>query len=291
MKTLSLLLAPLLCFTVTIAAAGEIVIKKDIPYLGAERAEKMDAYLPAEDAFKGPAPVVIWIHGGGWMTGSKSAKREQNICRTLAEHGYAAFSIDYHLGKEPLTAETAPWPRNVYDCKSAVRYLRKEAAAFGIHPEKIAVSGGSAGGHLALAVGLSTKDAALNKGGLYLDQSNDVSCIIDFYGPTTIDAKRAPRFTGKTPEETAANVIAGSPVQQVKKDSPPILVAHGTADGTCDIQHSRELVAKMKELGAVHEYLEVEGAPHSFDFQPKQQDLRPAVLEFLGKHLGKPVVR
>lgn len=288
MKTL--LPAPLLLLSVTFAMAGEIEIRKDIPYLGADRKEKMDAYLPA-DAFTRPVPVVVWIHGGGWVSGSKSAKREVNICRTLAENGYAAFSIDYHLGEEKPGPEGAPWPRNLHDCKSALRYIRKEAAAFGIDPARIAVSGGSAGGHLALCVGLTGEDAELKKGGLYAEQSDAVSCIIDFYGPTSVDPKRSHRFTGKTDEETAANVFSGSPVNLVRKDSPPVLVAHGTADKTVDISHSAALVEKMKAAGTVHEYLVVEGAPHTFDLQPKQKDLRPEVLAFLGKYLGKPVKR
>lgn len=266
--------------------AGEIRIEKDIPFLGDGRTEKMDAYLPAEET-KRPVPAVIWIHGGGWISGSKSAKRELNICRTLAENGYAAFSIDYHLADKDAGPEDAPWPRNIEDCKTALRFIREEAARFGIDPRHIAVSGGSAGGHLALCLGLTAEDAALNKGGLYTDQSNAVSCIIDFYGPTVIDEKREPRFAGKTAEETKENVRKGSPVELVAKDSPPILIAHGTKDELCDISHSRNLAAKMKEIGARYEYIEIPGAPHSFDFQPKQQDLRPAVLAFLKKYLAE----
>ncbi|RYD35744.1 MAG: alpha/beta hydrolase [Verrucomicrobiaceae bacterium] len=263
--------------------AGDIRIQKDLPFLGDGRTEKMDAYLPAEDRFPGADPVVIWIHGGGWVGGSKSAKRELNVCRTLAENGYAAFSIDYHVADKEAGPEDAPWPRNIHDCKTALRFIRQEAARFGIDPARVAVSGGSAGAHLALCLGLTADDAELNKGGLYMDQRNDITCIIDFYGPTEIDAKRAPRFAGKTAEETAENIRKGSPVAMVRKDSPPILVVHGTKDALCDISHSRALVEKMKAAGARYEYVEVEGGVHSFDLQPKQQDLRPVVLGFLGK--------
>lgn len=274
------------------ATAAEIEIIKDIPFLGQDREEKMDAYLPKEKGGR-PLPVVIWIHGGGWMTGSKSAARELNICRTLAENGYAAFSIDYKLGKQTeekdgkeAVVTEVPWPQNIYDCKTAVRYVRKEAKRFGIDPEKIAISGGSAGAHLALVVGLTADHAKLNAGGLYTDQSNAISCIMDFYGPTVIEGSRTQRFAGKTPEETAENAKLASPILQVKKDSPPVLVLHGTADKTTDIGFSRYLVAKMKEVGAVHEYLEVPEAGHSFHLQPKQMDLRPVVLAFLAKHLA-----
>ena len=277
---------------VSTAVAGEVEVIKDIPYLGAGRSEKMDAYLP-KNKEGGPRPVVIWIHGGGWVGGSKSAARELNICQTLAENGYAAFSIDYKLGQKTEAKDgqqakvtEVPWPQNIYDCKSAVRFVRKESARFGIDPSRVAISGGSAGAHLALVVGLSAGDAKLNEGGLYTDQSNAISCIIDFYGPTVIEGSRVDFFTGRTPEETAANAKIASPVHQVKKDSPPVLVAHGTADKTTDIGFSQNLVAKMKEVGTVHEYIEVPDAGHSFHFQPKQMDLRPVVLAFLAKHLG-----
>jgi len=299
------------------SAAADVQVQKDIPYLGSDRMQKLDAYLPSAAKFPGPRPVVIWIHGGGWSDGSKAAGREQRICRTLAENGYAAFSIDYlltkHLSKpteaapsssatqgnsKEATEETGdddagdlrvPWPQNLYDCKTAVRFIRKEAARFNIDPNRIAVSGGSAGGHLALMVGLTGNVPELNKGGLYTEQSNNVSCIIDFYGPTEVTAgKRAKKFAGKTPEETAANLRTASPLTHVTKDSPPTLIAHGTKDGTCDIDHSRNLDKAMTAAGAVHQYIEVPGGPHSFDLQPKQMDLRPAVLEFLAKYLGSP---
>ena len=307
--------AALLCAgLMTSVAAADYTVEKDIAYLGSDREQKLDAYLPSTTAFPGPRPAVVWIHGGGWSTGSKSDGREQNICRTLAEHGYAAFSIDYlltkHLTKtpaaqaaggseeaEPEDAAAAgdrpvPWPQNLYDCKTAVRFIRKEAARFRIDPARIAVSGGSAGGQLSLMVGLTGDDAELNHGGLYLEQSSRVSCIIDFYGAAEVTAKkRAWKFAGKTPEETAANLRLASPLTHITKDSPPTLIAHGTKDGTVDIGDSRKIDQALAMAGVPHQFVVVPGGPHSFDLQPKQMDLRPVVLEFLGKYLGDQAQR
>ncbi len=255
------------------AMSAEFELTKDVSYLGAERAEKMDVYLPPAGQFPRPLPVVIWIHGGGWVSGSKSAAREKNICGTLAENGYAAFSIDYVLGKGE--GGKVPWPQNLDDCKSALKYIREHAAEYGIDPSRVAIAGGSAGAHLALMTGLTL-------------ESNRVSCIMDFYGPTWFtDEKRIARFPGNNVDEMTANAKAASPIDFIKKDSPPILVLHGTNDKTCDISYSRELVKKMESLGTVHEYIEVPGAPHSFHLQPKEMDLRPPVLAFLAKHLAK----
>ncbi|MFA6288002.1 MAG: alpha/beta hydrolase [Opitutaceae bacterium] len=298
--------------------AAEYTVQKDIAYLGADRQEKMDAYIPSMK-FPRPLPVVIWIHGGGWSGGSKSGGRERNICQTLAENGYAAFSIDYlvnkNLGKkaakapsapaatteqagdDPSTGDVvekddadakAPWPQNFYDCKSALRFIRKERVQFGIDPARIAVSGGSAGGHLALMLGTTANDAEMNKGGLYTDQSNRVSCILDFYGASAItEQKRIIKFAGKTPEETKANAWAASPVNHLGKDTPPTLILHGTKDGTVSIKYSRDLAKRMEALAIPYQFIEIPGAGHSFDLQPKEMDLRPAVLEFLAKYLGK----
>jgi acetyl esterase/lipase len=298
----------------TAVTAAEVAVEKDIPYLGPERAQKMDAYLPSAEKFPGARPAVIWIHGGGWSSGSKSNKRELNVCTTLAEHGYAAFSIDYLLASHPAKpaasapAATAggaegggeeaapeaagdrpvPWPQNLYDCKTALRYIRQEAARFRIDPARIAVSGGSAGGHLALMVGLTGDDAGLNQGGLYTAQSNRVSCIIDFYGAAEVTAtSRAWKFGGRTPEETAANLRLASPLTHIATGSPPTLIVHGTKDPTVPLEHSRRIDAALTAAGVPHRFIQVPEAGHAFDLQPKEMDLRPAVLEFLGRYLGE----
>jgi acetyl esterase/lipase len=288
---------------------GDFKKEMNIAYLGSDREEKMDAYLPSEK-FSRPVPAVIWIHGGGWSGGDKAQKRELNVCQTLAENGYATFSINYQLGKKPGKTQTStdamdtpavagagesgeeqassPWPQNFYDCKSALRYIRSEAKRFGIDPQRIAVSGGSAGGHLALLVGVTGNVPEMNTGGLYTEQSNAVSCIIDFYGVFEITTKgRERKFAGATPEETAVNVRKASPREYLTKEIPPVLVVHGDKDGVVPVTYSRNLAKRLEELGATYQYVEIPGAPHSFDLQPKERDLRPVVLEFLERYLKK----
>jgi len=290
--------------------ADEVKIIKDVAFLGADRTEKLDVYLPP-DKFVRPLPALIWIHGGAWVHGDKGGEREKNIGENLAKNGYVVVSINYKLGKNspgvpsdppvsqdpppsaPLTVASPqadiPWPQNIADCKSALRYIRKEAAQYGIDPNRIAVGGGSAGGHLCLVLGLSGNSPEMNKLGLYPEQNSKVSCIIDFYGATEfVIPRRIDIVSGATPEETAKNIKAATPATYLAKDSPPVLVVHGDADQTVSIESSKRLVDAMEKMGIPHQFIIVPGAPHAFDFQPKQMDLRPAVLEFLAKYLGKP---
>ncbi|MDR1282893.1 MAG: alpha/beta hydrolase, partial [Opitutaceae bacterium] len=281
--------------TAAAAAAAAPRIESDVSYLGPGRSKKLDAWLPDAAAFPGPHPAVLLIHGGGWSGGDKAAAREKNIGATLTAHGYAVFSINYLLNtweKDPVTGKRKltrlAWPQNLYDCKTALRFIRANAARYNIDAAHIAVMGGSAGGHLALLVGATARHEEFNRHGLYTDQTNAVSAIIDFYGDYDIRGRHVSPFAGATPEETAANEQAASPVTWIDKNTPPVLIAHGSADKTIPVERSRLLAEHLRNLGVEYWYVEIDGAPHTFHLQPAQMDLRPTVLTFLEKHLGKP---
>jgi acetyl esterase/lipase len=264
----------------------------DVPYLEPDRAEKLDAYLPDSTRFPGPRPAVLLIHGGGWRICDKTDDRERNIATTLAAHGYAVFSINYLLNvgeKDPATGRLKltrlAWPQNLYDCKSALRFIRAESARFNIDPARIAVMGGSAGGHLSMLVGATASNTEINRHGLHTDQSNAVSCILNFYGDYDIRGRAVSPFAGATPEETAANETAASPVTYLDARTPPMFITHGTADTTIPVERSRLLAEHLRALGVDYWYVEIGGAPHTYHLQPGQMDLRPAVLAFLKKHL------
>jgi acetyl esterase/lipase len=265
-----------------------VIVTSDIPYLGSERAEKMDAYLPPA-SFPRPLPALLYIHGGAWVMGDKAEARAKNIGSTLAAQGIAVFSINYQLNKKAAgqQAMEVVWPQNFYDCKSAVRFLRKEGGAYGIDPDRIGVMGASAGGHLALLVGSTAHAEKWNQGGLYTGQDSAVKCIIDFYGIP--DLKRFGRnaFAGKSAEETERNLVDASPVTHIGTETPPILIVHGAADKLVNPELSRDFVKLLRDKGIAHEWIEIPGAQHAFDLQPAERDLRPAVLAFLDKYLVK----
>lgn len=264
----------------------------DIPYLGSDRAEKLDVYLPP-DSFARPLPAVLLIHGGGWRVGDKADARERNIGGTLAAHGYAVFSINYLLNigePDPATGRLKlsrlAWPQNLHDCKSALRHIRAHAARYGVDPARIAAMGGSAGGHLSMLLGATAHHSGFNRHGLCTDQRNDVACILNFYGDYDIRGRRVSPFEGATPAETAANEEAASPVTHFDATLPPLFITHGTADTIIPVERSRLLAEHLRSTGRDYCYVEIAGAPHSYHLEPEQMDLRPTILSFLQRHLA-----
>lgn len=284
----------------TVATARMVA---DVTYLTPDRAEKLDLYLPVPPTDGKLSPAVVWIHGGGWAGGVKTENRAKNICTTLADAGYVAVSVEYRLGD-------GAWPTNLHDCKNGVRFLRANAAKYGVDPERIAVAGGSAGGHLALMVGFTGDNPEFEPAGAatpYPGVSSRVRAVINMYGIANMVTRQevatdgAP--TGKLRTVGPARVFgasdpaapvyrAASPVTHVTKASPPVLILHGDLDTTVDRDQSHELARVLAQHGVPHELVMVEGAGHTFDFQmwgkkPLSRDLRPVALAFLAKHLGR----
>ncbi|MDA3872950.1 MAG: alpha/beta hydrolase [Kiritimatiellae bacterium] len=267
----------------------QVVIQSDLPYLEGDRAEKMDVYLPG-DAWERPLPAVLLIHGGGWRVGDKASQRAIHIGTHLAAAGYAVFSPNYLLNEgykddegEVHTTKVA-WPRNFHDCQCALRFMCTEAGRFGIDPGRMGVFGQSAGGTFALLLGATSE-----RGDMGGQPGCRVRCVIDFYGVAHLDTPhRRKIFAGATPEETAENVRRASATTWLSREMPPVLVVHGTGDTTITVEESRDLTRRMDELGMDYRYLEIAGAPHSFDLEPEQMDLRPLVCGFLARHLGAP---
>jgi acetyl esterase/lipase len=280
----------------------------NVTYLAPDRAEKLDLYLPEGRAAGVKSPALVWIHGGSWIGGDKGEARAKEICGTLAGAGYVAVSINYKLGR-------GAWPQSLLDSKNAVRFLRARAEEYGIDPDRIAVGGGSAGGHLALMVGFTIGQKELEPDAPYPGASSSVRAILDCYGPANLvlppAAGGADPFPGMRkvmadargvwgPEPAAEALLRSvSPTHIVAKGAPPVLIFHGLADPTVEVAQSIELAKALKERGVEHEFVTLEGVGHSFDFEianpssgtPRlPRDLRPVALAFLAKHLA-PMVK
>ncbi len=283
----------LLAFSIVLAlphvsrAQAPVRVEKDVPYLGPGREEKGDLYLPAAPRAGSRLPAVVIIHGGGWSGGKKDAAREINIGTTLAQNGYVGFSIDYVLAR----AGAPTWPRNLHDCKTAVRWLRANAARLGIDPERIGAIGGSAGGHLAAMLAVGGPDAGLDPAGPHGELSCAIQAAVDLYGPadllTWITARPDIGMLPGTRAERPDLYRQASIATHAGPGDPPILILHGTLDKTVPVEQSRQLADALARAGVSHELVIVEGAPHSFHLQPKQRDLRPLVLGFFDRHLKR----
>ncbi len=259
-------------------------IERGIEFLTADRAEKADLYLPLQISPTKRVPAVIIIHGGGFRLGVRDADREVNIGGNLARNGYIAMSIDYALAEEGKPS----WPLNLYDCKTAVRWLRANADRLQIDPEHIGVIGGSAGGTLASLVTLTRCDDGFDPIEPYGDFPCTVQCGVNLYGVSDIGTWRDTIMFGKTFAEAPELYRQASPVSYAHANAPPMLILHGTADDLVDVKQSELLAEELKKAGAVHEMVIIPDAPHTFDLQPTQGDLRPLVIGFFDRYL-KPV--
>jgi acetyl esterase/lipase len=245
---------------------------------------ELDLSVPA--GASGPVPVVVWIHGGAWLLGTRLSPPESwgdgSPFQQLVDAGIAVASIDYRHSRE------APFPAQLHDAKAAIRYLRKFSAQLGLDPERIGVWGESAGGHLAALVGLVSDPELEGEDGV-LGTSSAVSAVVDFYGiantstmpdflssadPSWVaELQRVSR--GRRPEplevlvhdspyerEEALRLL--SPIQHVSAAAPPFLLVHGELDSAVPITQSEELAAVLREAGVDTEFIRVAGAEHVF---------------------------
>lgn len=270
-------------------------VKVNLPYAGTDNPRQMlDLALPLQAKSNQPIPVVVFIHGGGWRNGSKNGGLRR-IIPYLHAGGYAGASIGYRLTDE------AQWPAQIHDCKAAIRWLKANAKKYNLDPERIAVHGTSAGGHLVAMLGVTGDVTTLNgKLGSHTDQDNRIACVVDYFGPTellTMDDHPG-KMKHNAPDSPEAKLVGGpiqknqvkardaSPITHVTMDDAPILVCHGTKDPLVPYPQSVDFHAKLKAVGVDSTLITVEGAEHGL----RGAQLQKIVTEFLAKHLlGKAV--
>lgn len=258
----------------------------DVAYLGEGRVETLDLYLPPGKP-DGPRPAIVIVHGGGWHGGDKGARREQNIGNSLATAGYVCASINYRLCRKTdilVDRLREVWPGNLQDCRTAVRFLRRNAKMYGIDADHIGAIGGSAGGHLTAMLAVTDGRNDIKAAGPYSEFSSRIQAVVPMYGVHDISIQA--ELKGNTLSEADARLCRNaSPVTWVTPDDPPALILHGTKDALVPVSQSEILHRKLSQAGVPSQLVIIEGAPHSFHLQPKQRDLRPVVIEFFDRHL------
>ena len=242
---------------------------KDIVYkIAGNDTLKLDIYQPK--GLKKPRPVLIFIHGGGWRKG----KKEDYLLYLIdfAKRGYITATISYRLIPQ------ARYPAAVEDAKCAVRWIRAHAADYLIDPGKMAVIGGSAGGHLALMIGYSSDERALDGRCSADTVSSRVQAVVDLYGPVDLTTpyarthKTTLSFLGQPYSAIPEIYAQASPSTYITKDDPPTLIFHGSIDELVPVSQSDSLHKYLERAGVPNEYHRLTWWPHTMDLAKSVND-------------------
>jgi acetyl esterase/lipase len=252
------------------ALSDTVAIETNIPY-DRHKETVLDILQPKAPA-KGKRPGLVCIHGGGWTGGTK----EQFVpwCLPYVERGFVAVNVEYRLAK------AAPAPAAVSDVLKAAQWFRQNAKRYNVDPKRIVVTGASAGGHLALMVGMTPKSAKLGR-------PARVAAVVNFYGITDVaDQLGGPHMQKYAvtwvPEQPRRLELARrvSPMTYVRRNVPPVLTIHGDADPTVPYTHGVSLTKALRDAGADAQLISVPQGKHGFP-KEKMDQLYPQIFEFL----------
>lgn len=262
-------------------ALNEYQVIPNVTYLVASNYEaKLDVYK-RRDAV-GPQPTLIFIHGGGWVGGTK----EQSLMSLMPwfEMGWNVVNVEYRM------ARVALGPAAVEDCLCALRYLTTQAKTYNIDVNQLVLTGESAGGHLSLTTGMIPESAGLDRQcpGVPLPK---VAAIIDWFGIADVaDLLEGPNrqtyaiaWLGSLPnrEEIARRV---SPLAYVRPGLPPVLAIHGDADPIVPYQHSVRLTEALTKAGVPNQLVTIPGGKHGGFTPDERTTIYLAIREFLTKN-------
>ena len=212
------------------------------------------------------SPLVVWVHGGGWKSGSK----QRCFLKWLANFGYTIASINYRL------VDVAKWPAQLHDCKAAIRWLRANAKTYGYNPDCVIAAGSSAGGHLVALLGTTgDNDELEGTVGGNGEQSSRVQAVVDYYGATDFLLRsKTQSWKVNKPGSVVYNLLGGPANQLVQKakqasakfhvtpDDPPLLVFHGVKDTTVLMNQTDAIEEAYKKAGLPVTVFRLENSGH-----------------------------
>jgi acetyl esterase/lipase len=257
----------------------------------------LDLRVPQSASGEFPCPLIIWVHGGGWLHGSRRRQapnlHRNRVIESMLEGGFAVALVDYRL------IEEEGFPAQALDLKAAIRWLRGRAGEFGLDTARFALWGESAGAHVAAMTTLCDRFGE-ERTGEFLAESEDVQALVSWYGPADIESllDSVPARTQSEEsgirnvspvralvESSAWSAAELSPVQYARAGVPPVFIAHGTDDQQVNVEQSRSFHQALVKAGANSEYLETAG-DHVFVGAPVLPEVTERSLDFLRKHLG-----
>lgn len=271
----------------------------DIPYANQSPTQKLDIYLPENG--DGPFPVIVVIHGGAWSIGDKGDVQNLPMLKAI-ERGYGVVSINYRLSSEAL------FPAQIYDCKTALRFIKANAGSYLLDKTRIAAWGGSAGGHLSALLGTSAGILTLEDTSTgNLDENTKIQAVVDWYGPTedflkmdeelietgngvpdhSLEESPESRLLGKKITDVPDLVKSASPMTYITPDVPNFLIQHGYHDELVPVQQSIHFAAELERVaGKDKVILEIfkNNVHHADPFFETDENVS-RVLDFLDSHI------
>ncbi len=263
---------------VRLAVPEGVSVNPDLVFQKGDDGElKLNLYRPKNSA--NLLPLVVMIHGGCWISGGRTDYHYYGV--KLAELGYAAATVDYRV------ADQAPYPAAVDDSRNAIQWLKDQAKTYSIDPDRIALLGGSAGGHLVEFIGYAANTSSKQHPN---GPGPKVKAIIAFYGwsdltdPAVRDPYWNEAFLGKKYADAPELYKEASPITHVSKQSPPTILLQGTIDAIVPMSQSVKLAEKLEANNVPYIYVPFEGQFHAFDFF---QDTTARALYFIEKFLAE----
>jgi acetyl esterase/lipase len=241
---------------------------RNLAYADGHERHALDVYRPASGC--SGAPVLLQIHGGGWMFGNKHEQALPLIYH-LAARGWIVVTPNYRLSPR------ARFPDHLVDCKRALAWVRRNVAGYGGDPGFVAVTGGSAGGHLTALVALTANQPRLQPG--FEDVDTSVAAAVPFYGVYDFTDRHGLKGSGAAMVQWLERTVMpcppaadpqlwdlASPIAQLRGDAPPFFILHGTHDSLASVAEARLFSAALREASAQPVvYAELPGAQHAWD--------------------------
>jgi len=262
-------------------ASNQYRMAPNVTYLTANNWEaKLDLYLTRDGS--GPAPTLIYIHGGGWTGGAKESSALTFL--PYLEMGWNVVNVEYRLARVSLA------PAAVEDCLCALRWVIRNAKQYNLDTSKLVVTGNSAGGHLALTTGMIPAQAGLDRQCPGKEELK-VAAIINWYGITDVaDLLEGPNMqtyavtwlaSMENRKEIARRV---SPLAYVRPGLPPTLTIHGDADTVVPYSHAERLHEALAKAGVSNQMLTIPGGKHGGFSRAEMVKIYTTIQEFLGRH-------
>ncbi len=263
-----------------------VLFEKGIEYANPD-GQHLQANIARPKSAQGALPCVLCIHGGGFRAGNRDGHNPLLV--RFAERGYVAATVSYRL------APAYQFPAAIFDVKAAVRWLKANAKLYNIDPERIGVTGDSAGGHLAQFLGVTANVAHFEGSEGNLNQSSTVACVVNRYGPSdftksygkSVDAAEVlPLWLGGNLETARQKHVISSPLNWVTPAAAPTLLLHGTEDKYVAYEQAVWMRDRLQACGVEVDMLTLEGAGHGFKGADAEK-AEKAMFAFFDKHLQK----